>query len=310
VDPPVLRRLQTRSDLRGLLQALGYLSLLVVTASLVLHSAGRWPWWCTGLLLWLHGTCYAFQINAVHELMHGTVFRTATMNAIFLRIFAFLGWINFPLFAASHARHHQFTLHPPDDLEVVLPYRFGLKEWLLAGFIDPSYLIRMLREALRLSHGRFEGEWELALFPLEDRERRRGPVRWARVLLAGHAAILVGAILAASVGFPRALLLPLLITFGKCYGGWLFMACNHTQHIGLQTDTPDYRRSCRTFTLNPVARFLYWNMNFHIDHHMFTQVPCYRLPALHAVIRHDLPPASRGLLATWREISAQGCRRP
>jgi hypothetical protein len=108
-------------------------------------------------------------------------------------------------YGTCHARHTRFTLHPRDDLQVVLPYRFGLKEWLLAGFIDPTDLVRMLRESLRLSLGRFGGEWELALYPLDDRERRRGSVRCARVLLAGHAAILAGAILAASLGFPRAL---------------------------------------------------------------------------------------------------------
>jgi fatty acid desaturase len=102
----------------------------------------------------------------------------------------------------------------------------------------------------------------------------------------------------------------LLITFGKCHGGWLCTACNNTLHIGMQSDTPDYRLSSRTFMLNPIARFLYWNMNFHIDQHMYTKVPCYRLPALHARIGCDLPPAPRGLLATWREISLQAGHRP
>ena len=32
--------------------------------------------------------------------------------------------------------------------------------------------------------------------------------------------------------------------------------------------------------MNIVNRFLYWNMNYHIEHHIFPTVPYYNLPAL------------------------------
>ncbi len=35
---------------------------------------------------------------------------------------------------------------------------------------------------------------------------------------------------------------------------------------------------------------------------MFPAVPFYNLPALRKAIAHDLPPATQGLWATWREI--------
>ena len=43
-------------------------------------------------------------------------------------------------------------------------------------------------------------------------------------------------------------------------------------------------------------------MNFHIEHHMYAAVPCYPLGKLHKLIRHDLPPSPRGLLAAWLRI--------
>ena len=66
----------------------------------------------------------------------------------------------------------------------------------------------------------------------------------------------------------------------------------------------DFRLCCRTFTLNPLVRFLYWQMNYHTEHHMYAAVPCYHLARLHRLIRHDLPPTPHGLLAVWREIAA------
>ena len=41
--------------------------------------------------------------------------------------------------------------------------------------------------------------------------------------------------------------------------------------------------------MNPVSRFLYWNMNYHVEHHMFPMVPYHALPQLHEEIKADLP---------------------
>jgi fatty acid desaturase len=54
--------------------------------------------------------------------------------------------------------------------------------------------------------------------------------------------------------------------------------------------------------MNRVLRFLYWNMNFHIEHHMFPMVPYHALPALHEELRADMPEPSPGLIAAFREI--------
>ncbi|MEM7029941.1 MAG: fatty acid desaturase, partial [Chloroflexota bacterium] len=83
---------------------------------------------------------------------------------------------------------------------------------------------------------------------------------------------------------------------------WLLYLCNNTQHVGLQDDVADFRLCTRTIILNPVVRFLYWHMNYHIEHHMYASVPCYNLHKLHELIKHDLPPAPVGLYATWMHI--------
>ena len=115
---------------------------------------------------------------------------------------------------------------------------------------------------------------------------------------------LVGSIVAAFLVHPRYLMIPLLTTLAGTYGGALFLSLNNTQHIGLQDNVPDFRLCCRTILINPVAQFLYWHMNYHIEHHMYAAVPCYKLGQLHRAIKHDLPPCPRGVVATWKEISS------
>ncbi len=48
---------------------------------------------------------------------------------------------------------------------------------------------------------------------------------------------------------------------------------NTTQHAGLAEDVLDHRLNCRTVYMNSISRFIYWNMNYHVEHHMFPLVP-------------------------------------
>ena len=75
-----------------------------------------------------------------------------------------------------------------------------------------------------------------------------------------------------------------------------------TQHAGLQEDVKDHRLTTRTVYLNPIFSFLYWHMEYHVEHHMFPQVPSYNLKKLHELIKNQMPPARKGLLGAYKEI--------
>ena len=94
----------------------------------------------------------------------------------------------------------------------------------------------------------------------------------------------------------------MLIGLPTFYGAWLLVIFGLTQHAGLAEDVLDHRLNTRTVYMNPVFRFVYWNMNYHLEHHMFPMVPYHALPALHLEIKDDLPPVYDGLIAAYREI--------
>ena len=54
--------------------------------------------------------------------------------------------------------------------------------------------------------------------------------------------------------------------------------------------------------MNPLSRFLYMNMNYHVEHHIFPMVPFYSLPALHELVKAQLAPAYPGFIAAYREL--------
>jgi fatty acid desaturase len=296
IDRALLAELNQRSDFWGLLQTLGHLGLLTLTGAAAFYATANLPVWVLLLVLFVHGTFYAFLLNGFHELCHSTVFKSRGLNTFFLNLFSFLGGYNPILFWASHQEHHKYTLHPPDDLEVVLPFKISYSGFFKSLLVNPWGFYQRVKGLIRLSRGRLEGEWENILFPATEPEQRQRLFTWARILLYGHALI---AVVSLALGY---WLIPVLITLAPFYGGWLLFLCNNTQHVGLQDNVPDYRLCTRTFILNPFVRFLYWHMNFHIEHHMYAAVPCYNLGKLHRAIEHDLPPSPDGIVAVWREI--------
>jgi fatty acid desaturase len=291
-----LLELTERSDLLGMLQSVGYLGLLAVTGTTACLLVGRIHWAWIVAIVFFHGTCWAFMINGFHELVHNSVFKTRWLNPFFLRILSFFGWHNHVLFWASHTEHHKYTLHAPDDLEVVLPADVRLEHLYKNGLVNPRGIVDAVQFHYRLARLKLVGDWENALFPESSPDKRRALANWSRFVLIGHAAILVVSL---ALGW---WMVPVVVTFARFYGSWLHQLCNNTQHIGLTDQTPDFRLSCRTFTCNPFVQFLYWHMNFHVEHHMYAAVPCYRLGKLHRLIRHDLPHTPHGLYATWKQI--------
>lgn len=93
----------------------------------------------------------------------------------------------------------------------------------------------------------------------------------------------------------------LIVNFHNFFGQWLTYFMGQTQHIGLISNSPDFRKNTRTVTLDPLSEFLYWRMNWHIEHHMFAAMPCYHLKAVHKEVAFDMP-KPRTLLGAWREM--------
>jgi len=290
--------LNRRSDLLGFVQTVGFLAVLAGTGGVAVWSVGRLAWPLVVLLFFVHGTCSSFLVNGFHELVHDSVFRTRWLNRAFLWVFSFWGCYNHVHFWASHTAHHKYTLHPPDDQEVILPQTVTLPALLRIATFDWRGCWHTVSTSSRWSAGRIGGGWEGMLFPSSDPVLRRRLGNWARILLLGHGAIVIVSV---AMGWWA---LPLVTTFTRFYAGGIQYLCNATQHVGLLDNVSDFRLSTRTIILNPLLRFLYWHMNYHIEHHMYAAVPCYRLAKLHRLIRHDLPPSPRGLLAAWSQIFA------
>jgi fatty acid desaturase len=134
---------------------------------------------------------------------------------------------------------------------------------------------------------------EATYIPVEE---RRKVYRNARIYILIYATVIAWAIGIHSI-------LPLMyVGLPSLYGSWLMVVFGLTQHAGLAEDVLDFRLNTRTVYMNPIFRYLYWQMNYHTEHHMFPMVPYHALAKLHQELKADMPKPYNGLWEAYREI--------
>ncbi|MCF2870372.1 fatty acid desaturase family protein [Octadecabacter sp. G9-8] len=289
VDPKDIRVLMQKSDaiaLRDTVLWLGLMIVFAITATLL------WPtWW--SVPFWLaYGVLYGSGADSRwHECGHKTAFKTAWMNTIVYHIACFMMMRNPAVFRASHVRHHTDTIIVGRDPEIVAMRPPDLINLALraVGVVD---VYDAFKGMVRHARGRISGEEEMYVAPT-DHPRI---FRTARIWLAIYAATLIVAIWTASI-------IPLLlIGLPRMYGAWHHVMTGVLQHLGLAENVSDHRLNTRSVMMNRLNRFIYLNMNYHLEHHMFTMVPYYNLPKLHALIKHDLPAPDPSIISAYKRL--------
>jgi Na+-transporting NADH:ubiquinone oxidoreductase subunit F len=226
-----------------------------------------------------------------HECGHGTAFKTDWMNSMLYEIASFMVMRESVVWRWSHNRHHSDTIIVGRDPEIQIPRPPDLKALALSVCNIGGYL-GYFPSLLRHAFGRMSSA-EKTFIPESEFPK---VYRNARISLALHLAVISSAVALQSW-------IPIfLFTLPNFFGTWLMIVHNTTQHAGLAENVLDHRLNCRTVYMNPVSRFIYWNMNYHVEHHMFPLVPYHALPRLHEIIRHDCPPPYPSILSAWREL--------
>lgn len=299
IDPALFKTLCQRSDAKALRHVLAHLALVVMLGAFSHWAFMHLPLYA-GIFFYLVFTNvfnFLGQTSAIHELSHGTVFESKTLNRFFTYFLGFITWSDPVFYKNSHIKHHQFTAHHGLEKEVELPMTLRVRDFMYSLVGNPYITYRTFFTYLRRALGVIKGEWEEMIFPEEAVKKRQALIRWNRVLITGH--LVIAAVIVASGHY----LLLLYITYPIYSSSILSHLVTMTQHTGLQPDVPDSRKCCRSVTLPRWYAFLYWQMNYHIEHHMYAAVPFYNLPKLHKALAADMP-EMKGLVTSYREMLA------
>jgi Na+-transporting NADH:ubiquinone oxidoreductase subunit F len=290
VPRQTMRELLARRDGPAIRDTILWFALILGFGLSVYALRGTW-WVVPTYLIYcvLYGTT---SDSRWHESGHGTAFKTDWMNNTLYEIASFMVMREATVWRWSHNRHHSDTIIVGRDPEIAVPRPPDIHA-VIRTFFNLHVYARYFPRILLHAFGRMDAA-EKTFIP--EVEFSATYLR-ARIYVAIYAGVITLSIYIRSI-------LPLLFVGGaNLTGSWLMVVYGLTQHAGLAENVIDHRLNCRTVYMNPIHRFLYWNMNYHVEHHMFPLVPYHALPKLHDVVKDDCPTPYPSLFAAWREIA-------
>ncbi len=285
-----IKELMQRSDGPAIRDTILWIALFILFGTGGFYFWGTW--WCVPFFF-CYGVLYGSSTDSRwHECGHGTAFKTRWMNDVIYHIASFMIMREPVIWRWSHTRHHTNTIIVGRDPEIVAtrpPNLFQIFLYFFGITTVPKALQKMAIHAM----GRLTEE-EKTFVPESE---------WNKVYVTARIHLAIHALpFALALYFSSWLPLMYFGVFPSMYGAWLGVYFGLTQHAGLAEDVLDHRLNSRTVYMNPIFRFVYWNMNYHIEHHIFPMVPYHALPKLHAIMSPDLPKPYSSTIAAYRDI--------
>jgi fatty acid desaturase len=268
-----IRQLRGRSDLVGI-------SLVLHAWALIAGSMVLFAWWPNPLtfllgVMVIGGRQLGLAI-LMHDAAHGLLFADRRLNdRVGSWLCAYPVFTSLGLYRPYHLQHHRFTQQPEDpDLGLSAAFPISRRSLQRKILRDLTGQTAHLRRGEQIRH---------ALGPSGQGLVARLGNLWRRekgALIANL--VLLGGLTATGYWwlYPVLWLLPLAT--------WYQLASrirNIAEHA-VVPDNDDPLRNTRTTYANPVVRLLlapYW-VNFHLEHHLFMFVPCWRLPTAHRAL--------------------------
>tara|TARA_E500000178_G_scaffold215204_1_gene212512 strand:+ start:102 stop:1079 length:978 start_codon:yes stop_codon:yes gene_type:complete len=294
IDRKLLIKLLERSNYEG------WRHIIIYFVTLIFLGYFCYVFWLTWVFLpiyLIYCTWWGGADAIWHECGHRTAFKSRKLNDFFYHIGSFMNSFEAVRFKWSHSIHHNYTGSiDPHDFEVDGSIFWKPKK-LLNFFIIfiPGIGLLNLNKSIQkeiLQHAL--GIKTKVMKECIPDHKKQSCIFISRIYVLLWISITIFSMIINSV-------LPIFLFLIPKFFATLNIIWGLTQHIGLQDKVKDHRLSTRSIRLNPILSFIYWNMEYHIEHHMFPSVPSYNLPKLHEAIKHQLP-KPQTLLQAYKEI--------
>ena len=258
LTPEQVQRLRTKSDIVG--------ALLVLHAwALIFGSMALFAWWPNPLTfvvaVMVIGTRQLGLAILMHDAAHGVLFANRRLNeGVATWLCAAPVFTSLPLYRPYHLAHHRHTQQAEDpDLGLSAPF--------------PITRNSLWRKIVRDLSGRTAYQRRLEQF-------RRGLAKESKAFIVNL--LLLGGLSALGYWwlYPLLWLLPLATWYQ------LVSRIRNIAEHAVVPDNDDPLRNTRTTSANFFERLFvapYW-VNYHLEHHLFMFVPCWRLPKAHRAL--------------------------
>lgn len=257
--------------------------IALVAIGLAADSTAVW------IPIWIAlAVCTATPLALMHEAVHHNLFRSRLANHAVGTVAAMWLFFHAGAYRAWHLTHHAYTFTEDDSEQ--LPARFRTRAAYLAYalVLGPSFAVVLWYGAIATLLGR--------------------PPRWVRgPRLARHVRraalvsfVVVAAVVAAALRWPDVVV-----------KGWLVPAVLGSLFLFPFVSLPEHYEgkgydqlldNTRTTKSNALMRYLYWNNNYHLAHHLVPTVPPQSLGAVDEQIRERTRLRERGFFSFHRRV--------
>jgi fatty acid desaturase len=290
LTPEQVQRLRGKSDFAG--------ALLVLHAwGLIFGSMALFVWWpnpFTFLLavMVIGGRQLGLAI-LMHDAAHGLLFANRRLNDwVGAWLCAFPVFTSLSLYRPYHLKHHRFTQQAEDpDLGLSAAFPITRKSLWRKVVRDLSGQTAFTRRREQFQRGIGLREGLIV-----------NVILWMGLAAAGYWWL-----------YPVLWLLPLATWYQ------LVSRIRNIAEHAVVPDNDDPLRNTRTTHANPIVRLLvapYW-VNYHLEHHLFMFVPCWRLPQAHRTLlaggrraEMELQPGYAAVLRLATSLRQDGPRTP
>ena len=263
VDESIFHQLTTRRTSRVLPQ-----TFLNLGSYLLLSGLGIWldHWWAWPCIWVVQGFILSCALGASHDCAHSVFAKSPVGNHIAGIFWSSTVLFNYSLYKQFHLEHHRFTMVPGDTepLGVFKGFWDYLRSLPTTAFFVSFWIMSVQAMFNRFPH-----------FIKSPKARREVKIDNLALMLWAVA------IVAATALWP---LKALLLYWGPIffYFPMVFLT-SLPEHYGCD-EGPDIWTNTRSLTSNFLFRYMFWNGNFHAEHHIYPTVPSYNLPKLHKLI--------------------------
>ncbi|MBC7960552.1 MAG: fatty acid desaturase [Vallitaleaceae bacterium] len=288
LDKKELKKLLARDDSHAWFYVGGWLLLILIfaTVAILLYPTV----WSIPVFI-IYGILISASNARWHECSHGTPFKTDWLNEATFYIATTMEMRDVVSTRWEHALHHSYTIFEGVDQEILLKRPPNL----LYACLDFFYLKSgptLMWNTLQHAFGIVSKNAKLCV-PETDFKRM---FWWSRATLLPY---ILAVILAVVIG---SWLPILLIVLPRFYGGFLQWIYILLQHGGLAENVWDHRLNCRTVYFNKFNAFLYMEMQYHVEHHMYPMVPFHALRALREQVKDQLPEINKSIFDGLKEM--------
>jgi fatty acid desaturase len=233
-----------------------------------------WPW-AVPLMVMVIGNRQLGLFILMHDAAHGLLHPSRSVND---RVARWLCGHELGAYRPYHLQHHRFVQQTEDpDLVLSAPFpisRASLRRKIIRDLTGQTFFKQRFGALQHRLKTRAPGDSAWALVKAEAKNQR--------VFLLANA---IGLAVFSATGLGWAWVLMWLLPMAT----WLPLVSrlrNIAEHALIVQNGVDPLRHARTTHASLLERVLiapYW-VNYHGEHHMFTQIPCWNLPAAHRLL--------------------------